>query len=591
MSYQSQYFKLTKEMAAARSWDIVIVGAGFGGGVLAADLFDTNTKLAESGGGKDILVIEQGNLIFHSHCLNTARPTVTGDSGQQNDAFFHDFRSAYQTAESPEWGGGPVYTLGGRSNVWGLFIPRPEDTTFGKYFPEAVVEDLNQDYFEKAEALLKYAPPMTQDVHQSLIDSLNKTPGVFWQWGRIASEFQLKQSRNFDFAEGAYSTVDKLLEIAMNNSKVAPADVKFDILLDAQVDRLEFEGTSVTGVRLRGSDALIHAKHVVLCAGSVHSAAILRRSNVPLTEDGGKTAGRLTDHDMYIVQRSYLYTRPEWTRETIGPMKLQTFTELGSPQHQVTALANISIDSSSFLGRDNHDDSTVANFVMVFVLPCELQASNDITLDDSGNPVIKIKRAVDPDHAKKLEGMNGLLKEVMDTMVKRFKVEFVEDMYPEDSVFSRPLRLGNVAHELGSLPMPLKTPASIPTQMAVVDENLELKGRRGVSVCDLSVFPVSTAANPSLTLAALALRLSAKLLPPTPLPRKFQVINDTNALIQVSVTKDGNVADERVEIHPGTRLSLVRDNNEGIFIYKDLDSDCNKYEYRVGHPGEVIEVV
>lgn len=34
---------------------------------------------------------------------------------------------------------------------------------------------------------------------------------VQWQWGRIASEFC--DQKNFDFARGAYSTIDKLLEI------------------------------------------------------------------------------------------------------------------------------------------------------------------------------------------------------------------------------------------------------------------------------------------------------------------------------------------------------------------------------------------
>ncbi|WP_425567691.1 GMC oxidoreductase [Nonomuraea dietziae] len=36
-------------------------------------------------------------------------------------------------------------------------------------------------------------------------------------------------------------------------------------------------------------------------------------------------------------------------------------------------------------------------------------------------------------------------------------------------------------------------------------------GRRNLYVCDLSVFPTSPAANPSLTLAALAMRLAAGL--------------------------------------------------------------------------------
>jgi choline dehydrogenase-like flavoprotein len=41
----------------------------------------------------------------------------------------------------------------------------------------------------------------------------------------------------------------------------------------------------------------------------------------------------------------------------------------------------------------------------------------------------------------------------------------------------------------------------------VVDENLQYNGYDNLFVCDLSVFPTSPAANPTLTLVALSLRL------------------------------------------------------------------------------------
>lgn len=43
---------------------------------------------------------------------------------------------------------------------------------------------------------------------------------------------------------------------------------------------------------------------------------------------------------------------------------------------------------------------------------------------------------------------------------------------------------------------------------SVVNENLQVRGATGLYVCDMSVIPISTAANPVRTLAALALRLS-----------------------------------------------------------------------------------
>ena len=59
---------------------------------------------------------------------------------------------------------------------------------------------------------------------------------------------------------------------------------------------------------------------------------------------------------------------------------------------------------------------------------------------------------------------------------------------------------GIVAHEAGSLRM---------GPHGVVDEHLKFHAYDNLYACDLSVFPSSPAANPTLTLAALALRLAA----------------------------------------------------------------------------------
>ena len=64
--------------------------------------------------------------------------------------------------------------------------------------------------------------------------------------------------------------------------------------------------------------------------------------------------------------------------------------------------------------------------------------------------------------------------------------------------------LGNVAHEVGTLRMTANT-------QGVVDTHLKFLAYDNLYACDNSVFPASPAANPSLTLGALALRLAAQL--------------------------------------------------------------------------------
>ena len=73
---------------------------------------------------------------------------------------------------------------------------------------------------------------------------------------------------------------------------------------------------------------------------------------------------------------------------------------------------------------------------------------------------------------------------------------------------------GTVHHAAGSLRMPwyprLDQLDKDPTK-GVVDEDLRVNGTNNLYVCDMSVMPISTAANPVRTLVALALRLSEHL--------------------------------------------------------------------------------
>jgi hypothetical protein len=78
-------------------------------------------------------------------------------------------------------------------------------------------------------------------------------------------------------------------------------------------------------------------------------------------------------------------------------------------------------------------------------------------------------------------------------------------VYGEDpSMALQIAAIGGVAHEVGTLRM-----AADGT--GVVDTDLKFLGYQNLYACDNSVFPVSPAANPSLTLAALALRLASHL--------------------------------------------------------------------------------
>lgn len=72
---------------------------------------------------------------------------------------------------------------------------------------------------------------------------------------------------------------------------------------------------------------------------------------------------------------------------------------------------------------------------------------------------------------------------------------------PQNDLSLKLAPLGGVAHEVGTLRMGINGDG-------VVDTNLKFLGYENLFACDLSVFPASPAANPTLTLAALAMRLA-----------------------------------------------------------------------------------
>jgi len=137
-----------------------------------------------------------------------------------------------------------------------------------------------------------------------------------------------------------------------------------------------------------------------------------------------------------------------------------------------------------------------------------------------------------------------------------------EDKYKwDDANFFKELELGGVAHELGTLPLKCY---DAPDKNALVEPDLELALRKGVYVCDLSVFPYSPEVNPTPTLVALALRLSRERLHPR-IPKmtlRFDavyVMNQSGESIKVYIS---NLT--------GTDLSddEVKDNKDGGKVLK-----------------------
>ena len=622
-SFHSSFFTLTVEEAKKEEYDIIVIGTGIGAGIVAGDLFDTNAMLGDK--AKRILVIEKGGLTFHSHCLNAARPSgLNQDRGQQNDTFFSEFRDNYTFSKDmtdkdlKDWRGGPMYTLGGRSAAWGLFIPRIHDTSMRRYFPETVCEALLHKYYREAETLMDLSLPTTEPVHEDLMERLNmdNDPVVQWQWGRIASEF--KSMKNFDYAQGAYSTIDKLLEIAMSKPIRNGFEEEyrhFKMLLDTEVRSIIWSGSkgkSAAGVRIRTCDGrddtikLSPGGQIVLGAGTVNSAAILLRSQVDLESKGGL---HVTDHDIFSKTLPFHYLNPD-DRERVGSMKIQSYVQKVNPQDpQEVILANISIDASSFLPRGDVMYDSYPKWIMAFIRSTELNPKNMVKLVDD-EPVVTVFRTKPFDESQPdLKSLRSMTEDVVKATEDALKLKFIRSPADDQGGYFQPLELGGVAHELGTVPMK-QADAKHPF---CVDEHLKLDGYEGLYVCDLSVFPYSPEVNPTLTLAGLALRLSREqLLPRTVLyddqgsvvelnRDTVYVVNHGLASVQVWIANRADApcsdADKAVVLQPGQYHSVMRkrDIPESVSVYKLQYNSTTEFviepELRIAHPGKMTSII
>ncbi|KAF8307457.1 hypothetical protein DL93DRAFT_2101250 [Clavulina sp. PMI_390] len=346
------------------------------------------------------------------------------------------------------------------------------------------------------------------------------------------------------------------------------------------------DNTTATGVVVKGSDGVEYTiklkargtgpsanaalPAVVLAAGSVASPAILMRSGLTdfLTQNGGL---HLTDHDIFAKAYTFRYLNPA-DRDRVGSMKLQSYLRPrpGSP----IALANIAIDASSFLPRgpvgNDRVNQTFPLLTAAYIRSRELSKTNTIKLDKDGEPIVTITR--DPQtNDDKLD-----IAQIQDVTVKALEV--IEDALPIEILndnqggdFFKYLELGGVAHELGTIPMPGAKKSSY-----CVDSNLKLRTKQGVYVCDLSVFPYSPEVNTSLTLAALALRLSRSIHPPSPelatSDDTVNVVNQTGDTISVFISNHAGTTgpNDRETLAPGAVMSRARKQgvSEAAFVYR-----------------------
>ncbi|OBS23323.1 hypothetical protein FPOA_03872 [Fusarium poae] len=522
-------------LAKLDSYDYIIVGSGFGGGPLAEDLASKKKK---------VLLIERGGVIFSTHVLNTSRPYYNrgaSNSPEGNERVYDAVKAKVQlTDQSDSYVGGPVYCIGGRTNLWGTWVPEIGDETLNAYFPHEIVEYLKGSGYKDSYQYLTDDDPRdgiypegdgahevsTEDIGLAT-QMLNKALATA-QFGIMPIAAQFNSPAPYKFAQGAYSTT-----LAIMNRMYAN-DPYLSVLVDTEVIAVQYKDTdsadkTVTALQIRDKatgtikELGIGKAKVILAAGTIGTASIALNSGLQNLND--KVGKGLIDHNVCYAR----FAKEKDGGITQKPLNLKTHLKVGGEECLVTVTINAnfflagssaSINTTHFYDRKGNllgpkspakEQKNFDTICVLFEFVGQLAEGNSVLSIPGMDPVLDIRR--DPLKHEVQCAMEDIVRNVRDAFVdaQPFKSPTSGgELCPDPGLRPQHLGFGVFSHECGTMRMDGPT-----NKDGVVDSDLKVKGLDNLWVCDLSVMPVSPEANPSLTLAALSLRL-AEHLSPTP---------------------------------------------------------------------------
>ncbi|KAJ4272846.1 hypothetical protein NW764_012794 [Fusarium oxysporum] len=523
-------------LAKLNSYDYIIVGSGFGGGPLAEQLVSQQYK---------VLLIERGSVIFSTHVLNTSRPYFNrgaSNSPEGNERVYDAVKAKVQcTDRSDSYVGGPVYCVGGRSNLWGTWIPEIGDETLGIFFPTDVVDYLKGDEIQGYKKAFRYLTdsqpgdvvyPEGDGKHEVSASEIgdasemlnNALSGSKFSLMPIAAQFNAPAP--YKFAQGAYSTTlsiinrmyanDQYLSVLLNTEVIAVQHAASNTLRSNKtVNALKIRDKATNTIKELG----VGRAKVILSAGTIGTASIALNSGLnhlnPLVGKG------LIDHNVCYVR----FAKQKSDNVTEKPLNLKTHLKVGGEECLVTVTINANfflagssatLNTTHFYRRDGtlmsptkdaaDEKENFDTICVLFEFVGKLDDENSVLSLPGLDPVLDIRRP--PIKHEVQCAMEDIIRRVRDAFVglKPNQATYADPgVCPDPGLRPQHLGFGVFSHECGTMRM------DGPMGPGVVDSNLKVKGLDNLWVCDLSVLPVSPEANPSLTLAALSLRLAEHL--------------------------------------------------------------------------------
>ncbi|NEZ68032.1 GMC oxidoreductase [Leptolyngbyaceae cyanobacterium CCMR0082] len=550
MPFQNNYANLVVEKPQAhtrlirdydgtnKDFDFIIIGSGMGGGILADDLAD------RLGQRHRILTLDAGSFVYPTHVYNISRiPNASVARHFGVDNFKQPQSDFHFIGEMPQ------FAFGGRSIFWSGLIPEPQSWEL-EFFPDTVRQALKAKYFSLAADRMNESISLgkkAQDVVNHFQNSSLNDDFVIEEAPRALHQPYLNPDgtpRDQLFVEptGVFNTA----ELLINQVGLTTPDVNLDgpglfIKLNSFVEAINsvpFDWYEVkTTDTITGEQTSFYSPKVVIAAGSTESPKLINRSEVyqSMPDNIKQLVGfGLTDHPVTGESQAYVSSLGSVALSRRDHAKIIFYSRgnLDANGH-VSFPFNIemNINHEYWHLRNNDpsaepvvDDTSKTRIDIKFSFANCLDDENGILshANDGYTPDIRFKRfsVLDDLLQSRFPALAGwrkgqqeffdLLNQTRNRVFAEFnEVDVMTGDYGSDDGKQWPFGWGTVHHACGTLRMPWKANRNADfNDQSVVDEDLKIRGTTGLYVCDMSVMPISTAANPVRALAGLALRLS-----------------------------------------------------------------------------------
>ena len=552
MPFQNNYVNLVAEKSQAhtrlirdyegtnKDFDFIIIGSGMGGGILADDLAD---RLGQS---HRILVLDAGSFIYPTHVYNISRvPNYAVAKHFGVDNFKQSPDDSNYIGEKPQ------LAFGGRSVFWSGLIPDIQDWELD-FFPDNVRNDLKTEYLKLAGERMNQSISMGNKAKE-LVDyfrssdlnndfEIKETPRALHQPyldpdGTPSDQFYTEPTGVFNTAELLINQVGLTPGVDQNGKGLF---IKLNSFVEA-INNVPFGWHEVkTTDTITGEEISFYAPKVIIAAGSTESPKLINRSTIyqSLPDPIKQLVGfGLTDHPVTGESQAYVSSLGNIALSRQDHAKIIFYSKGNrDASGHVTYPFNIEMNvnheywhlrNNDLSAEQPVDDSSKTRIDIKFSFANCLDDENGIlsSFDDGYIPEIRFKRfsmlndllnsrfPALAGWSKSEQEFFNLLNSTRDRIFNKFQdLDIITANYGNQPGEQPPFGWGTVHHACGTLRMPWKFDRNSSFNAnSVVDENLKVRGSAGLYVCDMSVMPISTAANPVRTLGGLALRLSQHL--------------------------------------------------------------------------------